>query len=186
MSQGSHLPVAVTVCLLSLPQGLSRAESSALIRRVAQACLRDKSPPPAISFSYCEGWAGFASADGGRLGFDIEPSASVPERVARRVMSPSDCAIFDQVSMGEHSRIATHHWTSAEAVAKAAGEGLPMMLSRRMELRCAAEGSWGGYHFAVGETEVGLTCALALDSDGDLRGALAQVVVLSRRPPSAR
>jgi len=134
-----------------------------------------------LSLSYCEGWAGFAFAVVGHLGFDIEPAGSVSERAARRVMSRADLEDFDRLDAGCRLRVATRHWCCAEAVSKAAGEGLPMMLSRRMELRSARQGTWGRYRFAVGETDAGLSCALATDGPCELETALARVAVLDHR-----
>jgi 4'-phosphopantetheinyl transferase superfamily len=199
--------VTPKIYLLPLSADLSRNQRSALSRLVAEACLRDEAgvrllallhakvgvtrswasrstaagAPAAISFSYCDGWAGFAYANVKCLGFDIEPKASVSARVARRVMSPSDLEIFDRVSREEQSRVATRHWTSAEAISKAAGEGLPMMLRRQLNLRCASHGKWNQYQFAASDTDAGVTCALATDGSYDLCRALIRMVVLEWR-----
>jgi hypothetical protein len=90
-------------------------------------------------------------------------------------MSPSDLKIFRRVCKEEQTHIATHYWTSAEAISKAKGRGLPMMLRRQLDLQCASQGSWEQYQFAVCDTDAGLTCSLATDGPYELREALAQL-----------
>jgi phosphopantetheinyl transferase (holo-ACP synthase) len=193
------------ICLLPLPPSVgSREERSAASRAAAEARLLEatgarveiaslpkgdvetrwadgstgEGPTPELSFSYCEGWAGFAFAGVKRLGFDVEPSASVSVRAARRAMSAADEERFDEMGEEERRRVATRYWTAAEAVSKAAGVGLPMLLRRELELGLAPQGSWGKYRFAVAETYTGLTCALAVEGELDPRDALARTVVL--------
>jgi hypothetical protein len=195
---------APVVALLRLDDGGgSRAERSELIRRLAVDYMRSatgleakilgggeerprvgwrdpagEASPPAISLSYCDGWAGFALAPPAELGFDLEPSGRVGDDVARRAMAVEDLRAFEALDPSDRTAAATRHWTAAEALAKATGRGLPLLLGRGLEIGLGPGGEWEGYRFAVVDASPGITCALACDGPADLRAALAEPVLL--------
>lgn len=121
-----------------------------------------------LSISYCPEWIGVGIVEGGRIGLDLEPSHSVSERVALRVMSAGDAEGFRRLSRREKRSAATRYWTCAEALAKASGRGLPQMLDRSMQLGFAKGGRWGGFSFAVRNIGECFVCAVASDRDLDL------------------
>jgi hypothetical protein len=162
-SAGQAVAKAAIRLLTGREAVLSTRAGGAPVVRWAAASHDD---PPALSISYCAEWVGVAVAARGRVGLDLEPQDSVAERVALRVMSATDAKRFRSLCPEERRRVATHYWTCAEALAKASGRGLPLMLTRAMTLGFAGEGSWEGYVFAAREVGDGLVCALAHDDCG--------------------
>lgn len=133
-----------------------------------------RNPPPSLSFSYCPGWIAVAIAPRGRVGIDIEPRRSVSWRIAERVMSLPDAERLHRMPAGDRERAATHCWTAAEALAKADGRGLALMLDRVLRLDSPSSGSWDRYDYATTQSEAGIVCALAADRGADLTGALVR------------
>lgn len=155
---------------------LEEAQGRPVLRWVDPSRTED---PPCLSLSYCDNWVGIAVAPRGRIGLDIEPSASVSERVARRVMGTIDTAQFDRLPEGERPAAGTRYWTRAEALAKADGGGLTLMLSRTVSAGFCGTGSWRSLRVMASELPVGLTCALACEGDGGRADATMNPTIAS-------
>lgn len=114
-----------------------------------------------ISFSYCRDWIGACISEIGSIGLDIEAVGDVPQRVARRTMAADDERRLLTRTPAERDRAATAHWCASEAVAKACGVGLPMLLGRRTATGLQSSGLTNGAWFTVLEPVPGLCCAVA-------------------------
>ncbi len=120
---------------------------------------------PSLSISHCAGWVGIALAPPGqRIGLDLEPAASVWHAVALRAMSAADAAALQALAPTRQAQAATTFWTTAEALAKGNGRGLPLMLARAVETGLQPAGRWDGLDFALLLAPAGLVCAIALDA----------------------
>jgi hypothetical protein len=134
--------------------------------------------PPIVSLSYCGSTVAVALASQGKIGIDLERKEAVPENIIRRVMSNSDLCDFEDMRIEHRRRVTTLYWTCAEAVAKADGRGLFLMLSRGLTVGLGGRGSWGSLDFAAAEIEDHLVCAVAADVACDLDAALASTDIV--------
>jgi 4'-phosphopantetheinyl transferase len=68
----------------------------------------------------------------GPIGVDIEKTASArhADRLARGVLSPSECAVWAALPAAARGAAFLRAWTCKEAYAKATGEGLSLALTR--------------------------------------------------------
>jgi phosphopantetheinyl transferase len=133
---------------------------------------------PAVSISYAGSHVCVAVADRGSVGIDIEPSRSIDERVARRVMSPSDLARFDRLAPQNREAAATRYWTCLEALLKARGMGLSQMLTRTRVLGFDSGGECEGLSFEVRAGDTGHICAFAAECVDDVGACLEDVTTL--------
>jgi hypothetical protein len=99
-------------------------------------------------------------------------------------MPAVDAEVFESMDEADQLRTATRYWTCAEAVSKAVGRGLPLMLARGMRLGFDGRGEWNGLRFAVVDTKDGLTAALASDDLVDLEAVLEEPTLLDPDQPA--
>lgn len=114
-----------------------------------------------VSFSYSREWIGACIGGAGAVGLDLEALGDVSQRVARRTMTDDDERQLLARAPGDRERAAAAHWCAAEAVAKALGIGLPMLLGRRTTTGMRTAGTADGVWFRVLEPLPGLCCAVA-------------------------
>lgn len=158
------------------------AAGGALRRAAAQARLGEELPPRSratrallrhwqatagaqaggpVSFSYSREWIGACLGSGDAVGLDLEALGDVSQRVARRTMTAPDEHRLAARAAADREQAAAAHWCAAEAVAKARGIGLPMLLGRRTTTGLRTAGVADGVWFRVLEPLRGLCCAIA-------------------------
>jgi len=143
----------------------SAIEASGRLRERLEGVVReptwDGRPDNCVSFSYSRDWIGACVSESGAIGLDLEAYDDVPGRVARRTMAAADERRLLARAPAERDRAAATHWCAAEAVAKAHGIGIPMMLGRRTVTGLRSSGISNGTWFKVFEPLPGLCCAVA-------------------------